>query len=227
MRTPRSAFVAGVRDVAPMLPGFVPFGMIVGATAIDAGIPASHTVVMSLLMYAGAAQLAAIELLGTDAPAVVVVVTALVINARFMIFSASLASHFRTLPARWRWSLANLVVDSSYALSITAFTEDESTNKRWYFLGVAFPGWLDWQIATAAGIVLGTRIPDSWQLDFAVPLVFLALLFASIEDSATSGAAVVAGVIAVMAVDVPFQAGFLVATIGGIATGRFIERRGY
>lgn len=227
MRTPRSAFVAGVTDVAPMLPGFVPFGMIVGAAAIDAGIPASQTVVMSLLMYAGAAQLAAIELLRTGAPAVIVVFTALVINVRFMIFSASLAPHFRGLSTRWKWSLANLVVDSSYALSITAFTGDESTNKRWYFLGVALPGWLNWQLATVAGIVLGARIPDSWQLDFAVPLVFMALLFASIEDRATAGAALVAGAIAVVAVDVPFQAGVVVATIAGIAIGALVERQGY
>ena len=81
----------GVADVAPMLIGVVPFGLVAGAAPIAAGMDVAQAMGMSALMFAGASQLAVAEVLGSGGSAAVAVVTALIINLRMVLYSASLA----------------------------------------------------------------------------------------------------------------------------------------
>ena len=198
--------------------------MIAGVAAVGVGIPAVQTLAMSVVIFAGASQLAAIELIGRNAPAAVVVLTVLVINLRHVMYSASLAPHFRRQSARWKGLLAYLLVDQVYALSILEFENDEETSRRWYYLGVATPLWLTWQTATVAGIIFGARTPEGWHLEFAVPLVFLAVLVPAVTDRATAAAALVGGSVAVAAAGLPYNLGLIVAAVVGVGAGLAVER---
>ncbi|APZ42331.1 AzlC family ABC transporter permease [Acidihalobacter ferrooxydans] len=224
--TRRQAFNNGLLAVAPIVTGVIPFGMICGVTAIKAGLSPTEAMGMSFFIFAGASQLAAIQLLAQGALPVVIVFTALVINLRFAMYSASLAPHFQHLPKRWRWPLAYLLTDQAYVMSINRYLGDQAdaqTHKHWFYLGVASTLWLVWQPATAAGILLGAAIPASWSLDFAIPLTFMALLVPGLRDSPTLLAALVGGALAVAAADLPFNLGLMLAAVGGVAAGLIAE----
>lgn len=219
MRRPHPDFVAGLHDGAPLLLGILPYGVITGIAMVGVGITPLQTVAASALVYAGAAQVAMARLVGEDAPAVVVVFTALVVNLRLVMYSASIAPHFRGLGARWKWPLAHLLIDPAYAVSIAEFAENETTSRRWYYLGVALLVWVSWLVGTVAGVALGARVPAGFPVGFVVPLVFLALLVPVLEDAGTVTACAVGGLVAVAAAGLPFDAGLLVATFAGIGAG--------
>ena len=226
MAIPRRFLADGVRDIAPILPGVVPFGMISGIAAVDAGIPPGTAMAMSLIVYAGAAQLATVQLIVTGALPVVMVLTALIINLRFAMYSASLAPHFQHLPLRWRWPLAYMLADQAYAVAITRFTHGEhllANQKHWYYFGAAVVMWATWQLSSAAGIFLGANVPPSWSLDFAIPLTFMALLVPTLRDNAAVIAALTGGAVATIAAGLPFNLGLVLAAISGIGAGLLVE----
>lgn len=220
----RADFRRGVRDVAPLLLGVAPFGLVAGIAAANAGLDLTQAVGMSVIVFAGASQLAALDLIGRDAPLSVVVLTAVVINLRMLMYSASIAPHFRTFAARVKAGLAYLLTDQAYALSIASYRAEESIDRVAYYLGVAVTLWIVWQVTTAAGVLLGTGVPDAWGLEFAVPLVFLALLIPAMEDGPTTVAGLAGGTVAVVGAGLPLNLGLLVGASVGIVAGLLAER---
>lgn len=109
----RQAFTAGLQAVAPMLPGVVPFGMTAGVAGLDAGLGGELAFAMSVVIFAGASQIASAQLLGAEAAPALVVLTALLINLRMVMYSASLAPHFAPLPLRWRLPMAYLLTEAA------------------------------------------------------------------------------------------------------------------
>ncbi|SNR54658.1 AzlC family ABC transporter permease [Halorubrum vacuolatum] len=215
---------AGVRDVSPLLLGIAPFGLVAGIASVEAGLDFAQAVGMSIIVFAGASQLAALELIGANAPFAVVVATAVVINLRVVMYSASIAPYFADYGERLRAGLAYVLTDQAYALSIAEFTTAETERSRFrYYLGVATPLWIVWQISTVIGFVLGAGVPEEWGLTFAVPLVFLALLVPAMKDRPTTVAGAVGGVAALLAVGVPFNLGLLVGATAGIVAGLIVE----
>jgi 4-azaleucine resistance transporter AzlC len=221
----RSALFDGVRSVLPLLIGVVPFGLIFGVTAAASAVGGGLGYASSLIIFAGAAQLATIQLLAAGSAAAVVIATALVINARHLMYSAALAPHFRHFPTGWRFVLPYILTDQAFAVSISRYDADtDPSYKQWFFLGGAMALWTTWQLTSAAGVVLGASIPDSWSLDFAIPLVFLALLVPAVKDRSSLVAAVVAGVVALLAHDVSYNLGLLIGALLGIGAGVAAER---
>lgn len=218
-------FRAGARDVAPTLLAVVPFGLVAGAAAVDVGLSVVEALGMSVVVFAGASQLAAIALIGAGAPAFVTVLTALVINLRLVMYSASIAPRYREEPLRWRVPIAYLLVDQLYVMAALKFDADESVDRRWYVLGLGIPIWLTWVAGTAAGAVAGATVPAWLPLDFAVPMVFLALLVPAAGDRPRGVAAVVAGSVAVAGAGLPLNLGLLAGAASGIAAGLAADRR--
>lgn len=212
-------FRRGVRDVSPLLLGIAPFGLVAGIAAVNAGLDLFQAVAMSVAVFAGASQLAALDLLGKDAPLAVVVATAFVVNVRMLMYSASIAPYFRDLSAKWKAGLAYVLTDQAYALSIANYRSDRSVDRVAYYLGAAGTLWAVWQVTTVAGVLLGTGVPDAWGLEFTIPLVFLALLVPAMEDRESSLAAFVGGGVAVAAAGLPLNLGLLVGATAGIAAG--------
>jgi len=224
--TPRADIVAGVRDVSPLMLGIVPFALVAGIAAVDAGLTLVEAVGMSVIVFAGASQLAALDLLGSDAPLAVVIGTAAVINLRMVMYSASIAPYFADYSRKIRAGLAYVLTDQAYALSVAEFTENESRSRWRYYLGAGVSLWIVWQIGTVVGVVVGTGVPDEWGLTFAVPLVFLALLVPAMKDRPTTAAGIAGGAIAVVAAGLPLNLGLLAGAVSGIVVGLLTEAMG-
>ncbi len=229
--SPRAAFVAGAKAIVPVLLALLPFGLAFGATATGNGLSPAEALGMSVFVFAGAAQLAAVPLISAGASVAVVVLTVLVINLRLTLYSASLAPHFRCLPVGWKGLVSYLLTDQAYAATITRFDdgETEEPDKRWYFLGVALAIWVTWQAATMLGVLLGAWASEGWSLDFVLPLIFIALALRAIKDRLTAAAALSAGVAAVFAAALPLNLGLitaaLVGVVGGLVAENVAERR--
>lgn len=219
----QSSFVAGVTDVAPILLGILPFALIAGVAAVGVGMTSPQAVAMSVFVFAGASQLAAIELIGQNAHAVVIVGTVTVINLRMVMYSASIAPYLRSVSGRVRWTLAYFLTDQVYALSVTRFDDDEPSHRIWYYLGTGLPLWVVWVGGTWVGVVLGAQIPSGLSLDFAVPLTFIALLVPTVKDRPSLLAAAAAGVTAVTAAGFPNNLGLITGAIVGVTFGALAE----
>lgn len=226
MPTARSEFLGGVKALLPILLGVIPFGMISGIAVTQTHIPPVSGFVMSLLIFSGAALIVALQLIATGAPAFVVFFSALLVNLRFMIYSASLAPFFKQLSAGWKGLLAYLLSDQAYAASINHLSGSPAPQVAWlHFFGSGLTMWLAWQVSVAIGMLLGARLPASWSLEFTIPLTFLALAVPAIKDRFTAAAALVAAVAAVLANSAPFKLGLVIAAIIGILAGMLLERR--
>jgi 4-azaleucine resistance transporter AzlC len=207
--------------------GVAPFGMIYGALAIAAGLPPDAAQAMSSIVFAGSAQFVAAQLIATGTPGVVIVLTVLVVNLRHMLYSASVAPYVQQLGRRWKWILAYLLTDEAYAVAIMHYREPTPLkSKHWYLLGAGLALWSTWQVSTAAGIFLGSRMPPTWSLDFTLALTFMALLIPALTDRPSILAALSAGTVAVVGANWPYKTGLLVAAVVGIAAGVLAERRG-
>jgi len=226
MRTPSPDPRAGVSDMAPLLVGVAPFGLVVGAAMVSSGLSIAQALGMSVLVDGGASQLAVVDLLARDAPFLVVAVTGLVVNLRFAVLSASIAPYFRGLPTAGRWLVGVLLVDVLYALSVTTFEREPEVDRRWYYLGAGVALWVGWQAGTVVGVLLGTGIPESVPFGFIVPLIFIGLLVPTIDDASTLAAAGAGGTVAVLGSNLPLNAGLLVAAACGVGAGFLADRRG-
>lgn len=219
-------FGAGLKVVVPILFSMVAFGMVTGVLGVRLGLSPLATSGMSLFIFAGSAQVAALQLFHELAPPMVVLVTVLFINLRFSIYSASLAPHFHD-QKHWRRALvAYLLTDQAYIVSLLGFQKEPEMHSRLaYFLGAAVPIWLTWQIGTIAGALTGAHLPNSWGLELAAPLTFLALMFSAIRNRPGLVAAIVSGIVAVAASDIPWHLGMLAGAAAGVTAAMLTPER--
>lgn len=244
-------FLAGCRDEAPLLLGVAPFGMIYAIAALAAGVPAWVAQLASALVFAGAAQLVIVQMLAAGAGALPIALTAGLLNVRHVLYSASMAEYVRHLPRRWRLLLAYLLTDEAYAVAVLRYqrrdgaptgaqadparsdrAESDSIAREaapdlrhWYFLGAGFTLWAGWQASTAAGLLFAATIPPSWELDFAVPLTFIALLTLLLRERAGQAAALAAAIGALAFAALPYKLGLVAAILVGLVAGAWTVRR--
>ncbi len=212
--------------MAPPLVGMLPFGLVCGVGAQSAGASVWESLGLSALMFSGAAQILATQLVAAGAPVAVTILTCFIVGLRFLMYSAAMAPHLKPLPPRWRNALAFLLTDQAFAAGIRRFRETGDTrNGASYFLGAGVLLWVTWQAFCLAGFWAGNVIPAAWSLDFIVPLCFLALLVPTLEVHSTRIAALAAG-IAVVALDaLPMRLSLICAGLIGIAAGMITESR--
>ena len=219
-------FWAGVRAEIPLLIGVIPFGLIYGALAIGAGLSPAAAQMMSSLVFAGSAQFITAQLVHESTPGFVIVLTIAVLNLRHMLYSASLAPYVASLPMRWKVLLSYLLTDEAYAPTILHYEKEGSTpHAHWFWLGAGCALWVFWQLSTAVGIFLGAAIPESWSLEFALPLTFIAMLVPVLRDRPGIAAALSAGVVALIAYPLPYKLGLIAAALAGILVGTILESR--
>jgi 4-azaleucine resistance transporter AzlC len=233
--TPRREFAAGIRAELPILLGVLPFGLIYGALALQAGIPPAPALAMSSIVFAGSAQFVATQLIGAGTPAGLLLLTTFVVNLRHLLYSASLAPYLRPLRPAWKVALAYLLTDEAYAVAITHYSQtsptratspshrDEPDHRHWFFLGAGLTLWTTWQASTTVGLYLGARIPTSWHLEFALPLTFLALARPAVTDRATAITVLVASVVGIVSYGLAMRLGIIAAALAGIAAGIVAE----
>jgi predicted branched-subunit amino acid permease len=227
----RAEVRAGFRAVAPMLVGVIPFGLVAGATPATTGLGGGTSIGLSTLVFAGASQLAAADALADRSTAIVAIIAACTINLRLLLYSASLAPYVSKARLRTRLLMAYVLTDQAYAVSILRWNDEEAIGqpsgldrKLPYYFGAAFTLWVNWQICTIIGVLIGSAVPKSLPLEFAVPLVFLVLLVPAITSKAAVVAATVGGVAALLADELgAAHTGVLVGAVAGIAAGAYAE----
>jgi 4-azaleucine resistance transporter AzlC len=200
--------------------------MIYGVLALNAGLTPAAAQMMSSIIFAGSAQFITAQLVREAVPGLVIVLTIAVVNLRHMLYSASVAPYVRALPMGWKILLSYLLTDEAYAVTILNYEkEGDAPSGQWFFLGAGLTLWISWQISTAAGILLGATLPESWPLDFALPVTFIALIFPTLKDRPAIAAALTAGTVALFAHDLPYKLGLMLAGLLGILVGTVLEGR--
>jgi 4-azaleucine resistance transporter AzlC len=220
----RLEFRAGLRASLPLLVAVGPFGLVTGVAMAAAGIPALEGMAMSVLVYAGAAMLAASQLIAAGSPALVIVMAAAIVNLRHFMYSASIRPYLAGEPLWRRMLVAYALVDNTYALFIQRFsTHPQAEGKFDYFVGLTVPIWLCWQATVGIGLAAGARLPAAWKLEFAAPLAFIAMTIPFLRGRPMLAAAVSAGATAVLAHGLPLRLGLALAAVVGICSGLFFE----
>lgn len=221
---PRLALLAGIRASLPLQTGLIPFAIVCGASATSLGLSFAQAWGLSWMVFAGSSQLVAMQLMASGAPAWVIVLTGWVVNLRFLIYSATLAPHFRHRSRLDRWIGAYLLVDQSFALTLNRIAEGrEKRETAWFYLGLSLAFWLCWQIGSIAGILLGNFIPARWSMDFVVALTFIAIVAPSLNNHPARLAALIGGALA-LAPPLPLKLNIVAAALLGAGAALLVEK---
>jgi len=224
----REAFRRGYQAVAPAAFATGAWGLVTGVAMVKAGLTSVQALAMTLLVYAGSAQLAALPLLAASAPVSVILLTAAVVNLRFLIFSAALQPYFGHLPVLRRALLGYVFTDIGFAMFVSRYSdapaaERGSAEQLWFSLGMAAFIWIAWQSMSVLGILLATQVPTHWGLDFAAILGLIAMTVPMIAGRPAIVGATVAAVVAVAAAGLPLKLGLVAAVVCGIAAAMATE----
>ena len=204
--------------------GIAAWGLITGVAMGKSGMPLALMAFMSLVVFAGSAQLAVLPLLASGAPVWVIWATALCVNLRFMIFSAVWRAYFVVYPLGLRLRLAYFTADLNYVMFMRRFPKPEpSAEQLPYFWGGAVTNWLAWQAPSLLGIFLADAVPVHWGFGFAGVLALLGVGLSLLSDRATGVAGAVAACAAVAAFALPFKLNIVVAIAAAVAMGMLID----
>ena len=221
-------FRTGFRNGLPFLVVAMPFGMLFGVVATEAGFSLAQTMGFSVIVIAGTAQFAAVQLMTENAPTLIVLATALAVNLRMAMYSASLAPHLGKASTPRRLMMAYFMVDQSYSLGIAKFEDNpemELAEKVAYYTGSVLAFLPFWYFSTFLGATIGTAIPPEWGLDMAMPLMFLAMIGPMLRSFAHMAAAMTSAVVALVLAFLPWNLGLMVAAFAALAVGAEVERR--
>lgn len=224
-----SSYWRGFRDGMPFFLVIAPFATLFGVLATESGLSVFETVAFSVAVIAGSAQFAALQLMNENAPLLVVIASALIVNLRMAMYSAALVPYLGPLPLWKRVIAAYFIVDVTYAASAIDYEKhpDETVAQKFgYFMGVMTPVCPLWYLFAAIGALLGASIPSENGLDFALPIAFIAMVAPALTTKAHRGAALASCLLALGLVWVPFNLGLIFASIGGMVVGAEMERRG-
>ncbi len=210
-------------DALPLFVPAIPFALVIGLVIVESGINPFVGWSGSWIIFGGAAQLTLISLLGSGAAVAAAVTAALVVNARHLMYSAALAPTFQRQPRWFRWLGPYVLIDQVFALSTMEQDRDE-TWFRTYYLAAGFTFWTFWQLTTAIGLAIGPIVPLGWDLEFAIPILFLGLIVMGIDKSSKVVAALVGAGVTYLTAGLPNRTGLLIGALVGIVAGTVMER---
>jgi len=213
----------GLKAISPLMIGSAVFGLAFGALVIDAGINPWAGLFGTVTVVAGASQIAMVEAIRADAPAIVAVLTGILINARFALYSAALAPLWAVFPLRWRLGLAYLMTDQAAVVALREADEPDPVRRRWYAMGASFPFVAVWVLGTIAGLMLGPVIPQHWQVGFIVPLMFIAVLVPGLRKPAELVTIAGAAAVVLLGKSWPYGLNVFFGIIAGMSAGATFE----
>lgn len=224
--TPKSVYLAGVKAGSPFVFVAAPFALLFGVVAIEAGLTIGQAMGFSVVVIAGAAQFAAVQLMVDDASIVLVLLAALAVNLRMAMYSAALVPYLGSAPLWQRATVAYINFDQSYIVSIAKYERDPAmsvADRIKYFIGVATPITPLWIVMTAVGATFGASIPPEYALDFALPITFLAMIGPMLCTLAHVAAALTSMIVGLALVALPSGTGLLIAAGCAMAAGACVE----
>ena len=224
----REPFLTGLRAAVPLAVPAVPIGILLGVAIRDsAAIGNLAGWASSWMILAGAAQFAAIDLLDQGAGVAAVVAAMFMINARHLMYSAAMSERFKEAPTWFKVVGSYLLVDQAFALNGDhapgGLEERSMAYQMWYYIGTAAPVVAMWIGTVTLGIFVGELLPAEWEIDFAIPLMFLGLMVISTSNLPGVVAAIVAGTVAVLGRDWPSGSGLLTGAVLGVVVAGLLD----
>ena len=210
----------------PITAGVIPFGLVMGTVAANANLSLLQTTVMNFSVFAGASQLATVDLMSKGLPAFVVIATGIIINLRFFLYSAALSVPFKGLPTNIKLSGSYLITDQGY--SVTVANEHLLNNKQdklYFYFGASILMALVWQASVLTGFIFGNFAPTSWSLDYAVPLSFVALVLPTLKNRSYFYVGLLSASLSLLLRSLPFNLGLLVSALTAIALAYLLMKK--
>lgn len=210
----------------PGLIALVVWGVVTGVAMVKSGLSEQSAVLMSVLVYAGSAQLTSLPLIAAGAPLWLIFAAGLIVNLRFIIFGAALHPYFKNMSWPKRLLMGYLSVDIAFVVFMPRFTdapEKGTVEQHWFFLGAIVSTWGVWQVTSLIGIALGTFVPSAWSLDFAATLALVAMMMPLVNNRPILVSIIAAGFVAWIAQPLPLRLGLIAAVVAGILAGMWAE----
>lgn len=221
----RAAFWAGARAILIMVPSYVPFAVVCGVASANAGMETSAALAIGALVFGGSSQAVVMQFVQNSASLWVAVLSGLVVNLRMAIYSAAMAPKLRHLSTGKRMLGAAFLVDNAFAfVQRREQTHPDDKHLLWFYAGITAVLWPNWVLFCAVGVLAGNVVPASWQLDFAIPLSFIAMSAMTVRNLPLLAAALVGGGASVLLFDLPLKLGLIAACFIGMAAGLMTER---
>jgi len=219
-------FRRGARDMASPSLGLAAWGLVTGVTMVKSGLSLPLAFGMSLLVFAGSAQLTALPLISAGAPLWVLLATAFCVNLRFVIFSAQWRHYFGHLPRARRLTLTYFAADLNFVYFVRRFPDPQpAPAQRRYFWGGVAVNWPTWQLCSFSGILLADRIPTHWGIGFAGVLALLGLSYSLLNEKMLWWVAVTAAVVSIATYALPLKLNILCAIVAAGAVGWWLDSR--
>ena len=204
----------GFLDMLPLSLAVLPWGVLCGSLAIQRDFTPVEALLMPLLVFAGSAQLVAIELIASNVPLATILLTTFIISSRHFLYGLALRDKLKGLSSRWRLSLGFLLTDELFALS-TAVRSLKGKLRLVYGLAAGGSFYFFWLLWNIIGIIAGSYLPDLTEvgLDFAIAVTFIALVIPTITNIPAVVTVIVAGVFSVIFKLMNWELGLIVASV--------------
>ena len=208
-----------------VIPSYVPFGRVCGVASVNAGLTTGASLALPALVYGGSSQAVLLQFVQGNASLWIAVLSGCVINLRMAVYSAAMASKVRHLGKTQRMLVAAFIVDNTFAF-VQGRQESHPYDKHLmaYYAGCSTVCWLGWVLFCSIGVFSGNIVPPSWQLDFAVPLSFIAVAAPSIRSLPMGAAALVGGTASVLLFALPLKLGLIAACLAGLTAGMLTQQ---
>ncbi len=223
----KAAFLSGLRASQTGFVALSVWGIVTGVAMVKSGLTEHAAIAMSVLVYAGSAQLTSLPLIAAGAPLWLIFAIGCIVNLRFLIFGAALHPFFQNMSWPKRLLLGYLTVDICFVAFMPRFADQPergTTEQRWFYFASASVCWLLWQLASCVGIALGSVVPSAWSLEFSAILALLAIVLPIVKSKPMVVSVAVAGCVAWLAQPLPLKLGLLLAVLAGIAGGMWAEQ---
>ncbi|WP_127716276.1 AzlC family ABC transporter permease [Halobacteriovorax sp. HLS] len=210
----------------PISAGVIPFGLVMGSLAYSAKLTLLQTMSMNIFVFAGASQLASVNLLKNETSVIIVIITGLIINLRFVLYSAGLSQYFSRSRILSKIFLSYCITDQSYASLVSNIDKLKSKTEVFqFYIGTSLMMTLVWQVSVLIGFSYGNILPKSFSLEYAVPLSFVALVMPTIKNKRYLFVALFSSFLSILLFKLPMNLGLLLSSLCSILLAYFISRK--
>lgn len=221
----RAAFFRGVGDTLLIIPSYLPFGLVCGVASVNAGLTTGASLALPALVFGGSSQAVLLQFVQGNASLWIAVLSGCVINLRMAVYSAAMAAHVRHLGKPQRMLVAAFLVDNTFALvQARQASHPQDAHLMAYYAGSSVVCWFFWVLFCGIGVLAGNIVPASWQLDFAIPLSFIAIAATSIRSKPMAASALVGGIASVVLFGLPLKLGLIAACLAGLVAGLLTQK---
>ena len=219
-----SEFKNGCLQEIPLQLGVFPFGIAYGILGIEVGLTNIQTYLLSIIIFAGVSQIVFAQLFSTFTPSFMIVGTIGIVNLRHILYGVSLSSYLKKLSLKWRIILSYLITDEAFAISYKRFSEEKKTKyMHFHLLGTGITLWTSWQISTLIGIFIGPSIPNSLNLEYVIPLSFIAIVVVSINTKIKLIVFIMSALFSIVLRDLPWNLWIITSALISIIIGVLIS----